>query len=152
MSDKSETNIDPTSGLLIDTNKINNYFEKLYDYYFKYKKENKGFEIGEKDVDVLVNNHLWNLFVVYSDLRNRGYIVKVGLLQNSLYIYKKSKNEIKDIIFVLEENQNITYKDLSQYIYISKRYDAESLIAIVDKYGDITYYNLKEVNLVNYKK
>lgn len=155
MSEKSKSEIVEVNDKINIVNNLNYYFEKLYEYYFKHKNiiiYIKGKVSDIQDIfDIMIQNklYLWNLFVVYVDLRNKGYKVSIGNFDNSLYIYSRyNKENIKQVVFVLDENQEIDFEKVNQFISVAKQYNAECLIALVDKYGDITYYNLKEVNLI----
>ncbi len=81
-------------------------------------------------------------YYVYSDLRERGLIVKVE--KDSFIVYergsKKKKGEIAWIVFVTSED---SVAEISNFEKITKTKN-QSIWAVVDNDSDITYYMVSE--------
>ncbi len=86
-------------------------------------------------------------FAVFSDLRERGYIVKTALKFGAdLRVYDKGKKpgqaHAKWIVFPVNENQSLTWHEFSSKNRVAHSTKKNLLIAIVDEEGDCTYYQV----------
>ncbi|MBR9682089.1 MAG: hypothetical protein GOV02_00245 [Candidatus Aenigmarchaeota archaeon] len=92
----------------------------------------KDFLTMVKDTDFMIK------YYVYSDLRERGLIVKVN--KDSFTVYergsKKKKGEIAWTVFVTSED---SVAEIANFEKISKA-DSQAVWAVVDNDSDITYY------------
>ncbi len=92
-----------------------------------------------------------NLFIkylVYSDLRNRGYIVKTGFKYGSEFrLYERGKSpgdgHSDYLVKVISENYEISATDFSSYVRVAHGVNKKLLFAVVDEENDITYYNVE---------
>lgn len=92
----------------------------------------------------------WNDYLVYKDLRNRGYIVNRGisdLVKYRLYPRgaKIGKTPAKTMICPLAEGQSINLEELDKIVIQIQSIKKELLIACVDRLGDVSYYELQEL-------
>jgi len=85
-------------------------------------------------------------FLVYKNIRDRGYHLKTGILDFRVYPRgtKPGGGESKYIIRVLSEREPMEITGLEKDILITKNLKKRLLYAIVDEEGDITYYEIKE--------
>jgi tRNA-intron endonuclease len=86
-------------------------------------------------------------YIVFKDLRQRGYIVKTALKFGAEFrVYEKGKKIGKEhakwILFPVSENQEMTWHDFSAKNRIAHSTKKNLLIAIVDEEGDVSYYEV----------
>lgn len=86
-------------------------------------------------------------YSVYSDLRNRGYIVKTGLKFGAHFrVYdrgeKPGEAHSKYIVLAMPEWTKLTPTDFARGVRLARSVRKGMLFAVVDDEGDITYYSL----------
>ena len=98
----------------------------------------------KQDKDVLTK------FLVYRDLRNRGYTVKDGLgFGLDFRVYDKPfspKSSSKFLVFGLNEGKHEKISELRKKIEEITKIDKEPIIAVVQRQGEIIYYKISEMN------
>jgi tRNA-intron endonuclease, archaea type len=117
------------------------------------KEKIKVFDNGKKlsfeDMIRLIRKKgLYNKYLVFRDLRNRGYIVKTGFKYGSEFrLYERGKspgNGHSDYLVKVEtENHQISISDFSSYVRVAHGVKKNLLMAVVDDEQDITYYNVE---------
>lgn len=125
-----------------------------------YLIENKKLELYQKDKKLTEKEVISKLekldkkintkFLVFNDLRKRGYIVKTALKFGAEFrVYDKGKSIGKDhakwILFPVSENSQMTWHDFSAKNRVAHSTNKALLIAVVDDEGDVSYY---EVNWI----
>ncbi|NHJ03497.1 MAG: tRNA-intron lyase [Candidatus Heimdallarchaeota archaeon] len=90
----------------------------------------------------------WKDYLVYKDLRNRGYIINRGisnLVKYRLYPRgaKIGQDEAKTLICPLAEGKTINLENLDKIITQTRSLKKRLLIACVDRLGDVSYYELQ---------
>lgn len=108
---------------------------KSYDFYELLKKMQK----KEKN--------FWTRYVVYRDLRTRGYIVKSALKFGADFrVYergvKPGQAHAKWIVYPVKETQIFTWYEFSAKNRVAHSTKKNLLIAIVDEENDVTYYEI----------
>lgn len=105
--------------------------------------------------------NLWTNYLVYRDLRSRGYILKLGYgAQTSLGpIYRlyprggaPGKTASKVLIATLIEGRKVKIEDLDYMIKQALASRKKLALAVVDEVGDVTYYLASELELNKNKK
>ncbi|MGZ4857901.1 MAG: tRNA-intron lyase [Methanobacteriaceae archaeon] len=115
----------------------------------KIKLFNNGKQMSLEDMIGLIRDKgLFNKYLVFRDLRNRGYIVKTGFKYGSEFrLYERGKSpgdgHSDYLIKVLTENQQISISDFSSYVRVAHGVKKKLLMAVVDDEKDITYYNVE---------
>lgn len=94
----------------------------------------------------LIKSGDYNNFIVYRDLRNRGYIVKTGFKYGAEFrLYGRGKSpgdgHSEYLVKVLEENDTISILNFSSYIRVAHGVKKSLLLSVVDEEGDVTYYS-----------
>lgn len=81
-------------------------------------------------------------YIVYKDLRERGYFVKPGVTDFRVYPRggKPGKTPSKYFIHVLSERQPVPLTDLVHLVQTTANVRKELVMAVVDEESDITYY------------
>jgi len=121
------------------------------------KEKIKVFDSGKKltfedMVELIRNKGLFNKYLVFRDLRNRGYIVKTGFKYGSEFrLYERGKSpgdgHSDYLVKVETENQQISLSDFSSYVRVAHGVKKNLIMAVVDDEQDITYYNVEWTKL-----
>lgn len=95
---------------------------------------------------------IWIRYLVYRDLRQRGYIVRLGYGDDIHFrIFPRGANPQTDIakyfIFILEEDNAVRLDLLDKITKQSINSRKILILATVDRLGDITYYQLEQFSL-----
>ena len=98
----------------------------------KLKKQDKKIEIN---------------YLVFKDMRNRGYIVKTALKFGAEFrVYNKGKKPGEDhakwILYPVLESQTMTWHEFSAKNRVAHSTKKNLLIGIIDEEGDISYYEI----------
>lgn len=92
--------------------------------------------------------HVYSHFLVYKDLRIRGYIIKTGFKYGSDFrIYERGHSpgdgHSSFLVKILSEEQEIKVRDFSSYVRVAHGVRKTLLLAVVDDEYDITYYDIE---------
>ena len=128
----------------------------LYNNKLELKKVNKTIIFDEliqkyiqKNDDTLIR------FLLYRDLRTKGYVVKDGFgFGSDFRVYERGTYGLKDaryVIFVFNEGtqQKIgkLYKNIDEITKMGK----EPIIAVIERRGEIIYYKINKMNFLENK-
>jgi tRNA-intron endonuclease len=114
-------------------------------------KKNLGFDelvkIGNKSEE-----NFYSKYLVYSDLRGRGLLVRTGLKFGSDFRVYERGNDIKTghskyLVHVVPEEYTCSFPELARAIRLSQNVNKAMIYAIVDEEGDITYYQIDRVKM-----
>ena len=98
----------------------------------------------KQDKDILTK------FLVYRDLRNRGYTVKDGLgFGSDFTVYDKpfsQKSPSKFLVFSLNEGKHEKISNMQKKIEKISKIGKEPIIAVVQRQGEIIYYKISNMN------
>jgi len=94
-----------------------------------------------------INKKFKTKYLVFKDLREKGYIVKTALKFGAEFrVYDKGKKIGKDharwILYPVSENDKLTWHDFSGKNRVAHSTKKNLLIAIVDDEGDVSYYEV----------
>ncbi len=109
------------------------------------KKNNKKVDFGEFISQSLKKyTKSWTSFLIYRDLRSRGYILRDGFgFGVDFRIYNRGEFGIKPakyVIFGLNEGSRLTAKRLKEHIQQITKMGKEPIIAVIERRGEIIYY------------
>ncbi|MEM1629770.1 MAG: hypothetical protein QXE39_03600 [Saccharolobus sp.] len=90
----------------------------------------------------------WSKIDAYIDLKQRGRVVINGIDDNTLIIKDKENGKYIALVFIIDENEKINFKQILNKLQQSKLMNTELYLSIVDKYGDVTYYSLSEIKMI----
>jgi len=88
---------------------------------------------------------IWIKFLIYHDLRQRGFITMKGYttgLELRVAEKKAEKNRPKTIVFGLVEGRKVKFSSIRFMIDRAMSLGKNVVLAIVDKEGNITYYTV----------
>ncbi len=99
-----------------------------------------------------IKKDFWSRYLVYKDLRNRGYVVQMGTQITAPFrIYprggKPGESICKTIIFPMPEPENLELDFLNQIVNQSKIDRKKLLLSVIDRLGDVTYYQASQLEL-----
>jgi len=111
------------------------------------------FEIGKESV-----KDFHTQYIVYSDLRNRGYLVKTGFKFGAHFrVYEKGVKikrgpkapfeHTKFVVHVVPEETAFSLPEMARAVRLAHNIRATFIWAVVDKENDITYYEIKRIKL-----
>jgi len=134
-------------------------FETLYLLYIKrliLKKNKKQIDFDsfmgicqKTDFDILTK------FLIYRDLRNRGYVVKDGFgFGTDFRVYERGhygEKGAKFLIFGLNEGQQEKMGNLQKKIEEITQMGKEPIIAVIERRGEVIYYKINKMNFYENK-
>jgi tRNA-intron endonuclease len=134
-------------------------FETLYLLYSKKLILKKGknqidfssfMSISQKtDTEILTK------FLIYRDLRNRGYVVKDGFgFGSDFRVYERGhygEKGAKFLIFGLNEGQQEKMGNLQKKIEEITQMGKEPIIAVIERRGEVIYYKINKMNFYENK-
>jgi len=138
---------------------ILNSFETLYLLYndkLELKKINKSITFDELiQKYIQKNNDILTQFLLYRDLRTKGYVAKDGFgFGSDFRVYERGTYGLKDakfLIFTFNEGtqQKIgkLYKNIDEITKMGK----EPIIAVIERRGEIIYYKINKINFLENK-
>ena len=106
-------------------------FEELLSYALK------------KDSDIFTK------FLIYRDLRSRGYTVKEGFgFGIDFRVYERGeygKKSAKFVVFGINEGTSISTSDLAKKIFQIEKMGKDGIIAVIERRGEVIYYKLNQI-------
>lgn len=130
--------------------------------------ERKRLEINLKESEIARNDALtagtlvhifsendpwfWVRYQVYKDLRNRGYVVRLGYGEFAPYrLYPRgasAKESVsKKLVYPLGEGDHLDLQRLDQIVASARSSRKDLLLGVVDRLGDVTYYHASQLEL-----
>jgi tRNA-intron endonuclease len=96
------------------------------------------------------NPNFWSRYLVYKDLRNRGYVVSIGTRITAPFrIYsrggKPGESVSKKVIYPIPEGEAVDLDLLDQIVKQAKIDRKELLLSVIDRLGDVTYYQASQL-------
>ena len=107
---------------------------------------------GKKDMTFdalleLFNRHDKNImskFLVYRDLRSRGYVAKEGFgFGDDFRVYERGEYESKPakyVVFGVSEGANVTARNFAHAIEQIEKMGKEAVVAVIERRGEVIYY------------
>jgi len=99
------------------------------------------------------DSNTWIKYLVYSDLRRRGYIVKPGFRERGIEfrVYRKGaeigKEAAKYLVVGITEGALLDVAELQNLTERSRKMGKELILAVIDRQGEITYYDVSWATL-----
>jgi tRNA-intron endonuclease len=95
---------------------------------------------------------LWTLYLVYRDLRSRGYIVKEGISEEIPFrVYPRGGEIGKDtsryLIYIVKEGVPIELTKLDKATTTAKGVGKRLILAVLNRQGEATYYQVSQVSI-----
>ncbi len=107
---------------------------------------------GKKDVtfdslfEILLKHdrNIMTKFLVYRDLRSRGYVAKEGFgFGDDFRVYERGEYEKKPakyVVFAISEGANATARGFAGAIEQIEKMGKEAVVAVIERRGEVIYY------------
>ena len=134
-------------------------FEALYLLYnnkLELKKVNKTIVFDELIQQYIQkNDDILTQFLLYRDLRTKGYVVKDGFgFGSDFRVYERGNYGLKDAKFIIfafnegtQQKLGKLYKNIEEITKMGK----EPIIAVIERRGEIIYYKINKMNFLENK-
>ncbi len=86
----------------------------------------------------------WIKYLIYRDLRDRGYIVRESE-QADFEVH--GKGAMRRLVSIIYEGREASLKKLGKYLKVARREKKELILAVIDRRTDIVYYSLNSLTL-----
>ena len=98
-------------------------------------------------IDILKQQENYGKYIVYRDLKDRGFVIKTGFKYGSEFrLYNRgggpNQSHSDYLVKIIFEDYNINALDFASYVRVSHGVNKKLLLAIVDDDFDITYYDI----------
>jgi tRNA-intron endonuclease len=98
-----------------------------------------------------INENAWARYLVYRDLRSRGYVVREGFGSKvDFRVYERgddSKDTANYLIIRVQEGKPIAVEDLTRIMLQSQSLKKELVLAVMNRRGEIVYYTVGQLTL-----
>jgi len=88
----------------------------------------------------------WTKFIIYRDLRSRGYVVKDGFgFGTDLRVYERGDfpaKAAKFVVFALDEGTEKSLGDLRDSVKQIVKMGKEAIVAVIERRGEVIYYRV----------
>jgi tRNA-intron endonuclease len=95
-------------------------------------------------------------FLVYRDLRSRGYVVKEGFgFGVDFRVYERGeyeKKRAKYVVFCINEGINVKLGEVSKHVREIETMGKNAIAAVVERRGEVIYYKLTNMKFKENKK
>ena len=99
------------------------------------------------------NRNIMSVFLVYRDLRSRGYVAKEGFgFGNDFRVYERGdyeKKPAKYVVFGINEGTNISAKNFALAVSQIEKMGKEAVVAVIERRGEVIYYKASTINFAN---
>jgi len=134
-------------------------FETLYLLYTKrliLKKSKKQIDFDSfMSICQKTDSEILTKFLIYRDLRNRGYVVKDGFgFGSDFRVYERGhygEKGAKFLVFGLNEGQQEKMGNLQKKIEEITQMGKEPIIAVIERRGEVIYYKINRMNFYENK-
>jgi len=98
-----------------------------------------------------VDPNAWAKFLIYRDLRSRGYVAREGFgLGIDFRVYERGEYGVataKYLIFGIQEGQPVSMEELAQTLRYAHSQKKELVLAVLNRRGEVVYYSLSQLTL-----
>ncbi len=113
--------------------------------------EEKGEKMGFQDLLNLsrtVDEDAWVRYLIYRDLRKRGYVVREGFgLGIDFRVYERGeygKETATYLIFGIQEGQPVSMEELIRTLNYVQSLKKKLVLAVLNRRGEVVYYSLSQ--------
>jgi len=121
---------------LVEKQKIHVFDKKTGDK-LELRELVRRFSVGKPEI--------WIKYLVYRDLRDRGYLVRESTRAFDFDIY--GKGPLRRLISIVYEGGEASLKKLGKLLRYSDAEKKELILAVVDRRTDIVYYTLSSLKV-----
>ena len=99
----------------------------------------------------LADENAWVKYLIYRDLRSRGYVAREGFgLGMDFRVYERGeygKETAKYLIFGIQEGQPVSVEDLARALRHVQSLKKKLVLAVINRRGEVVYYSLSQLTL-----
>ena len=99
----------------------------------------------------LVDSSAWVKYLIYRDLRSRGYVAREGFgLGIDFRAYERGeygKETAKYLVFGMQEGKPVSMEELTQALKYVQSLKKKLVLAVVNRRGEVVYYSLSQLTL-----
>ena len=99
----------------------------------------------------LADENVWVKYLIYRDLRSRGYVVREGFgLKITFRLYERGeygKATATYLILGIQEGKPISVKELASVLKHVQSLKKKLVLAVVNRQGEIVYYTLSKLTM-----
>jgi tRNA-intron endonuclease len=118
---------------------------------------------GKKDItfdslfEILLKHdrNIMTKFLVYRDLRSRGYVAKEGFgFGDDFRVYERGEYEKKParyVVFAISEGANVTARGFAGAIEQIEKMGKEAVVAVIERRGEVIYYKASRMRFAQNK-
>lgn len=96
-----------------------------------------------------ITREVWVKYLVYRDLRSRGYVVRAGFSEELVFrVYGRGDYGVKAakyLVFVVYEGRPVLIDRLKEVMRIARNMKKGLIVAVMDRRGEIVYYTLSQL-------
>ena len=133
-------------------------YEALYLFHTKRLKLKNKPHIGFNSLFELLikhNRNIMSVFLVYRDLRSRGYVAKEGFgFGNDFRVYDRGdyeKKPAKYVVFGINEGNNTTAREFASAVSQIQKMGKEAVVAVIERRGEVIYYKASTIHFTDNK-
>lgn len=131
-------------------------YEALYLFHTKRLKLKNKPAIGFNSLFELLlknNRNIMSEFLLYRDLRSRGYVAKEGFgFGNDFRVYERGdyeKKPAKYVVFGINEGTNTTAKEFASAVNQIQKMSKEAVVAVIERRGEVIYYKASTIHFTD---
>lgn len=95
------------------------------------------------------DRNIMTKFLVYRDLRSRGYVAKEGFgFGDDFRVYERGEYEKKPakyVVFGINEGANVTARSFASAIEQIEKMGKEAVVAVIERRGEVIYYKASKM-------
>jgi tRNA-intron endonuclease len=95
-----------------------------------------------------VDEAIWSKYVVFRDLRSRGYVVKPGFGYGFHFrVYERGafgRETSKFLVLIVKEGEPIPLWHLTKALESAKNAKKEVLVGVIERRGEVVYYTISQ--------
>jgi tRNA-intron endonuclease len=107
------------------------------------------------DIALKKDSEAWTRFLIYRDLRSRGYVAKEGFgFGVDFRVYERGdfgNKSAKYVVFGINEGTNMVVDKLNETIEQIAHMGKEPVIAVIERRGEVIYYKVSKMRFVSGK-
>ena len=131
-------------------------YEALYLFHTKRLKLKNKPAMGFNSLFELLlknNRNIMSEFLLYRDLRSRGYVAKEGFgFGNDFRVYERGdyeKKPAKYVVFGINEGTNTTAKEFASAVNQIQKMGKEAVVAVIERRGEVIYYKASTIHFTD---
>ncbi len=99
----------------------------------------------------LVDEDAWVKYLIYRDLRSRGYVAREGFgLGIDFRVYERGeygKETARYLIFGIQEGKPVLVEELARTLKYAQSLKKKLVLAVINRRGEVVYYSLSQLTL-----